>query len=218
METWAVVVAGGTGVRFGGPKQLVELGGRRIVDRSIDAVRPHVEGVIVVGHHQIGTPAGLGVHAVVAGGPTRSASVRAGLAALPPEVTHVLVHDAARPLASAAVVGRVIDALVDGAEAVVPVVPVTDTLRAIDGGTVDRSRLVAVQTPQGFERAALVAAHAAGANATDDAAVLEAWGHPVVHVDGDPVNIKITMPTDLAVAEALLSTVGLADATPDRGA
>lgn len=145
-----------------------------------------------------------GVDAVVAGGATRSASVRAGLAAVPPEAAVVLVHDAARPLAPAEVWHRVIDAVRAGADAAVPAVPVTDTLRAVGGGTVDRSRLVAVQTPQGFRAAALRAAHADGGEATDDAALVEAAGGMVALVDGHPAAAKLTTPQDRTVLEAFL--------------
>jgi 2-C-methyl-D-erythritol 4-phosphate cytidylyltransferase len=138
---------------------------------------------------------------VVAGGDNRSASVRAGLAALPDEVTLVLVHDAARPVPLVDVWRRVAEALEAGAPAVVPVVPVTDTLRERDGATVDRTRLVAVQTPQGFAADVLRAAHASGGDATDDAALAEAIGAKVVLVDGDVRNIKITDASDLALAE-----------------
>ncbi len=207
MEIWAVVVAGGSGTRFGREKQLSPLGDRRVIDHAIDAVGPHVAGVVVVGSAQLGTPASLGVAARVGGGTSRSGSVRAGLAALPEAASHVLIHDAARPLAPSDVVVRVVDALAGGAVAVVPVIPVTDTLRGVAGGTVDRSGLVAVQTPQGFERRALVAAHGEGFEATDDAGLLERAGHPIVHVDGSPVNLKITFPHDLAVAEALLHSL-----------
>ncbi len=206
METWGVVVAGGTGARFGRPKQLETLGDRRVLDHSVDALRPSCSGIIVVGS-DLGTAETLGVAAVVAGGSSRSASVRRGLAALPASATHVLIHDAARPLVPSDVVARVVSALDAGAAAVVPVVPVTDTLRSLDGGTVDRDQLVAVQTPQGFERTTLATAHADGADATDDAAVIERSGVPVVHVEGSPRNLKITFPDDLVVAEALLGLV-----------
>ena len=205
MEIWAVVVAGGTGARFGRPKQLAMLSGRRVIDRSIDALRPHSAGVVVVGSDAVGTASELAVADVAPPGPTRSASVRSGLSRLPASATHVLIHDAARPLVPDAVVASVVRALSDGANAVVPVTPVTDTLRAATGGTVDRSAYVAVQTPQGFELATLAAAHADGADATDDAAVIERNGTDVVHVDGSPINLKITFPHDLVVAEALLA-------------
>lgn len=205
MEIWGVVVAGGTGTRFGGPKQLVKLGGRRIVDRSIDALRDRVDGVVVVGPDELGTPTSLSVDSLVAGGSTRSSSVRHGLAALPPTATHVLIHDAARPLVTEDVVARVIDALKGGSSAVVPVVPVTDTLRSIGGGTVDRSGLVAVQTPQGFDLNALQAAHDLEIEGTDDASVVEAVGVGVDHVAGSAINLKVTFPHDLALAEVLLA-------------
>ena len=140
---------------------------------------------------------------VVAGGKTRSASVRAGLAVVPAGVDAVLVHDAARPVPVLDVWRRVLDALAMGADAVVPAVPVTDTLREVGGGTVDRSRFVAVQTPQGFAADALRRAHAEEPEGTDDASLVEAMGGKVLLVDGDPANIKITTPHDLAVADLL---------------
>ncbi len=205
METWAVVVAGGSGTRFGRPKQLAMLSGRRVIDRSIDALRPHCAGVVVVGSSEVGSAAELQVAHVAAPGATRSDSVRSGLSKLPGSATHVLIHDAARPLVPKTVVASVVAALADGAKAVVPVTPVTDTLRQVDGGTVDRSAFVAVQTPQGFELTTLAEAHAGGADATDDAAIIEQNGVAVVHVDGSTSNLKITFPHDLAVAEALLA-------------
>ena len=141
---------------------------------------------------------------VVAGGATRSASVRAGLAAVPAAADHVLVHDAARPVPLPDVWQRVIDALRQGASAVVPVVPVSDTLRRRDGGTVDREELVGVQTPQGFQADVLRAAHASNADATDDASLAETIGAKVVLVEGDVTNIKITDAPHLAMAEFLI--------------
>lgn len=200
-----MVVAGGSGTRFGGPKQLATLGGRRIIDRSIDAVRDLVAGVIVVGPPELGTAKELKVETVVPGGNNRSQSVRNGLAKLPDTATHVLIHDAARPLVTTAIVERVIAALSNGAAAVVPVVPVTDTLRSTSGGTVDRSELVAVQTPQGFELSGLLTAHDLNIDGTDDASVVEAIGVPVDHVPGSVANLKVTFIHDLAIAEALLA-------------
>lgn len=207
MELWAVVVAAGSGSRFGGPKQLARLGGRSLIDWSVAAMSRVCDGVVVVGPDALGGAADLGVADRVEGGATRSDSVRAGLRALnalAPSADHVLVHDAARPLVPAAVVDRVVAALVDGADAVVPVVAVTDTLRTVDGRAVDRDGYVAVQTPQGFRVAILAAAHAGGSVATDDATVVESMGHRVVHVEGDPINMKVTFPHDLVVAEQLL--------------
>jgi 2-C-methyl-D-erythritol 4-phosphate cytidylyltransferase len=138
----------------------------------------------------------------VAGGETRSASVRAGLAAVPDEAEVICVHDAARPLADAGVYQRVIDAIREGADGAVPAVPVSDTIKVVgaDGvivATPDRAMLVAVQTPQAFRAEVLRAAHAAGGEATDDATLVEAMGGRVVTVPGDPRNRKITDRSDL---------------------
>ncbi len=135
--------------------------------------------------------------AVVAGGATRSASVRAGLAAVPDDADAVLVHDAARPYASTDLWRRVVDGLGAGFDAVVPGVPVVDTLRELGGTTVDRGRFVAVQTPQGFPAAVLRRAHAGEPEGTDDASLVDAIGGKVLVVDGEPENRKITVPSDL---------------------
>jgi 2-C-methyl-D-erythritol 4-phosphate cytidylyltransferase len=204
MSTWVIVVAGGRGARFGERKQYLPLAGRRVLDWALEAAGAVADGVVLV------VPADAVDHpepaatAVVVGGDTRSGSVRAGLAAVPTDVTTVLVHDAARPVPVPDVWQRVIAAVHAGADAVVPAIPVTDTLRRVDGGTVDREALVAVQTPQGFRAAALRAAHAAGADGTDDASLVEASGGRVVTVDGDARNVKVTTPVDLVVAEALI--------------
>lgn len=203
---WTVVVAGGRGTRFGRPKQLADLDGRPVLVHAVAAAARASEGVVVV------LPADLlqeveGAAVVVPGGDTRSASVRAGLAAVPATCEVVLVHDAARPLATDALFQRVVEAVRAGADAVVPAVPVTDTIRRVGGGVVDRSELVAVQTPQGFRAEALRHAHAADAEATDDASLVEAAGGRVVVVEGEPHNLKITQPEDLLVARALLPTL-----------
>jgi len=198
------VVAGGSGARFGKPKQYEPLGDRRVLDWSLEVARRVSDVVVlVVPAARAGDDEPL-ADVVVAGGDTRSASVRAGLAAVPDNATYVLVHDAARPVPLLDVWQRVATALESGARAVVPVVPVTDTLRERDGSTVDRTRLVAVQTPQGFNADVLRAAHASDGDATDDAALAEAVGAKVVMVDGDVRNIKITDESDLAVAELLI--------------
>ncbi len=202
MEVWAIVVAAGSGTRFGRLKQLDPLGPKRVLDWSVDAMPSPQRTIIVVPADQIET-INLPDHTVVAGGATRSASVRAGLAALPSSASHVLIHDGARPLVSPAVIARVVQAM-KTADGVIPVIPVTDTLRHHDGSPVDRSELVAVQTPQGFSVSILQTAHASGNDATDDAGLVTAAGGVVVHVEGDPANIKVTVPSDLLVAEALL--------------
>jgi 2-C-methyl-D-erythritol 4-phosphate cytidylyltransferase len=201
-QVWAIVVAAGSGSRFRGSKQYQPLGGRRVLDWSLDTARAAVDGVVaVVAEGRDDEPA---ADATVVGGASRSASVRAGLAAVPDDATVVVVHDAARPLAGAGLFAAVVAAVDAGADGAVPAVPVTDTLRRVDGGAVDRDTLVAVQTPQAFAAAALRAAHAGGAEATDDAGLVEAAGGRVVIVRGDPHNLKITVSEDLVVAEALL--------------
>lgn len=212
MGLWGIVVAGGSGTRFGTLKQLEPLGGRRVLDLAVSALTDgppgaSVDGVVVVVPASVIGSTDLPGDVVVAGGDTRAASVRKGLAAVPSAIDRVLVHDGARPLVTTAVIGRVIDGL-DAAPAVVPVVAVTDSLRSINGGAVDRSGFLAVQTPQGFRRAVLERAHDAAADsaaATDDASLVDALGETVLHVDGDPSNLKITARTDLVVAEALLT-------------
>ena len=199
---WCVVVAAGSGTRFGGPKHLADLRGRSVLQRSVDVASRAAGGVVVV--LAPGSEAAVeGADAVVAGGDSRSASVANGLAAVPGGADVVLVHDAARPLASDALFARVVDAVKGGADAAVPVIAVVDTIRHVDGGTVDRDRLRAVQTPQGFRAAALRAVHDRGGLATDDASLVEEDGGRVVLVEGERSNLKITEPADLAVAAAL---------------
>lgn len=207
MPVWAIVVAAGRGDRFGGAKQFVTLGGARVVDRSVAVATGACDGVVVVlppGEPWNGVP----VDAVVAGGATRSESVRAGLGAVPDDTDMVVVHDAARPLASRALFDDVIAAVRAGADAAVPAIPVADTVKRVDGarviGTVARDDLVVVQTPQAFRAGALRDAHARGGDATDDAALVEEAGGRVVVVAGERHNLKITDPDDVRIATALL--------------
>jgi 2-C-methyl-D-erythritol 4-phosphate cytidylyltransferase len=201
---WVIVVAAGSGRRFGGAKQYEPLAGHRVIDRSITAARTVADGVVLVVAPERAGDAEPGVDAVVVGGDTRSASVRAGLAAVPDAAEVVVVHDGARPLAGPELFRSVVDAVRASADAAVPGVAVDDSLRSRAGGAVDRDGLVAVQTPQAFRAEALRDAHAGGAEATDDASLVEAAGGKVVVVDGSPTNLKITRPSDLTVAEALL--------------
>lgn len=206
---WAVVVAAGSGARFGARKQFELLRGRRVVDVSVDAARSVLRSpadgvVLVVPADRVAEPV-AGADAVVAGGATRSDSVRAGLAAVPPSAAVIVVHDAARPLASSALFAAVVAALgEDGVDGAVPGVPVTDTVKRVRGddvvGTLDRAELVAVQTPQAFRADALRRAHASGLDATDDAALVELAGGRVVVVPGEPGNVKITTVNDLTRA------------------
>ena len=201
MTVWAIVVAAGTGSRFGGAKQFEQLEGRRVVDWATAACRSVADNVVlVVPADRVDDRTPL-ADKVVAGGATRSASVRAGLAAIPHGAEIVVVHDAARPFASPAIFHAVVAAVREGADGAVPGVPVADTIKRVAGGTVvetlDRDRLVAVQTPQAFTAAAIRNAHAGDGEATDDAALVEAAGGRVVVVDGDPANTQITRREDL---------------------
>ena len=227
---WAIVVAAGEGHRFGGAKQFQPLGDRDVIDWAVQGAARWCQGVVVVlpESRTVGEDAwwpptassgGCGGGVVVAaGGVLRSDSVRCGLSLVPGDAEIVLVHDGARPLAGDAVFKRVIQAVRDGADAAVPVIELTDTIRRRDGGTADRRELVAVQTPQAFRADVLRAAHAGAPDATDDATLVEAAGGRVTMVEGDSRNLKITEPHDIAVAEALLSAgEGLDTAGGDRG-
>ena len=218
----AIVVAGGSGARFGGTKQFALLGGRTVVERSVAAARSVAGWVVLVvpAGQENGGAARTGADAVVVGGATRSASVRAGLAALPGRVDLVVVHDAVRPLAGASLFREVVAAVAAGADGALPGCPVSDTVKRVgqDGRviqTLDRDGLVLVQTPQAFRADVLRSAHQAGAEATDDAALVEAAGGRVALVAGDPANLKITHPHDLAVAEALLAAATPASVAGD---
>ncbi|HMG50401.1 MAG TPA: 2-C-methyl-D-erythritol 4-phosphate cytidylyltransferase, partial [Inquilinus sp.] len=226
----AVIVAAGTGERFGGslPKQYRPLAGSSVLRRSVEAFRASGRfGDIVVvirdEHRALydAAASGLGLPDPVIGGATRQDSVRAALEWLAPRAPDgVLVHDAARPLVDQATIARVLDAL-DTAEAAIAAVPVVDTIKRAEGGiasgTVDRSGLWQAQTPQGFRFATLLTAHraAAGEALTDDAAVAERQGIAVRLVEGHVDNFKITTEADLTRAERLLG--GAADIRTGTG-
>jgi len=201
-RVWSIVVGAGSGSRFGGLKQYEVVGKERVIDRSVATARLASEGVVVVV-----PPADAETEGGIAGGTSRSASVRNGLDHVPADADIICVHDAARPFASAQLFADVIAAVRAGADAAIPAVPVTDTIKivAADGSgrvesTPDRSTLVAVQTPQAFKASALRNAHAAGesgVDATDDAMLVERAGGVVVVVAGEQRNRKITTPEDL---------------------
>ncbi len=221
MQTVALIVAAGRGERFGAalPKQYACLGGIPMLRRSILAFaqQASVDAIrVMIGPDDAelyrDATAGLDLLAPVTGSATRQATVRTGLESLEqmaPE--RVLIHDAARPLVSAGVIQRVVAAL-DEWPAVLPVLPVVDTLKRVDEravlGETDRRGLARAQTPQGFRFAAILAAHRAAAHGdhTDDTAVAAAAGLPVAWVAGEERNLKLTQPEDLAVAERLLGT------------
>jgi len=207
VRVWAVVVAAGRGDRFGGPKQYEALGGRRVVDWALEAAAARAEGVVLVVPPERAADVEPAATAVVAGAATRSGSVRAGLAAVAASADVVLVHDAARPLAPPELFDAVLAAVADGADGAVPGLPVTDTVKRVapDGAvleTLDRGSLVSVQTPQAFRAEALRAAHAAGGEASDDAALVEAAGGRVVVVPGAVAAAKVTERRDLPALEA----------------
>lgn len=217
MTVGAVVAAGGRGERLGAalPKALVLLAGEALVTHACRALRDGgvTEVVVAAPAEQVTALSELLPDVrVVAGGATRTASVRFALTALSAGVDVVLVHDAARPLAPASLVGRVVAAVSAGADAVVPVVAVADTVKEVDASghvvrTLDRSALRAVQTPQGFRRDVLVAAHKAAGedgDATDDAGLVERLGLSVATVPGSVDALKVTSRSDLLLAEALL--------------
>jgi 2-C-methyl-D-erythritol 4-phosphate cytidylyltransferase len=217
MSTVAVVPAAGSGERLGAgrPKAFVHLGGRTLLERTLAGLGDSgaVDAVVVAVPPDRTDEAKLilgGAAVVVAGGPSRTESVRRALAAVGnPEL--VLVHDAARALTPPALIARVVTALRDGHPAVVPALPVADTIKAVDANgvviaTPDRTGLRAVQTPQGFHTELLLRAYdSSPADVTDDAALVENLGAQVFVVDGDPMAFKITTPWDLLLAEALVN-------------
>ncbi len=202
-KIWTIVVAAGSGTRFGSPKQFALINERRIVDWAVETSRISSDGVVVVlPADQARSEGG------VAGGATRSASVRCGLAAVPQDATIICVHDAARPFASEYLFDEVIDAVCAGADGAVPGLPVVDTIKFVDAenvvkSTPDRNQLVAVQTPQAFRATSLRQAHQSNPEGTDDSTLVETSGGKVVVVMGDPLNRKITTPEDLNWARAI---------------
>jgi len=235
---FTVVVAGGSGRRFGSMKQYESLdstgGLNRVLDHSVRTALECSDGVVLVvpaddvEHERTNSwPASTGV-VVVAGGPTRTASTRCGLAAVPADAGVILVHDAARPFASPDLFRSVIDAVRAGVDGAIPGLPVTDTVKTISVvettsipslanavdrpavtplvvATPDRATLVAVQTPQAFRAEVLLRAHQQEAEGSDDASLVEMVGGTVIVVPGEPDNRKITHPEDLVWARELVA-------------
>ena len=218
MTAAVIVVAAGSGSRLASslPKAFVSLGGQPLLHHVVNRMSEWTKWaslVLVVPEGYEAPARALSSHLdsvhVVTGGETRGASVQSGLDALPAGVTHVLIHDAARLLMPSEVFDRVLDELESGAKAVIPHIPVVDTLVTVDGsstqGDINRDALGAVQTPQGFDLELLRQAYASAAGEfTDDAAVMRSAGYDVVGVEGDPRGFKITYPDDLVRAESLL--------------
>ncbi|MFV1991472.1 MAG: 2-C-methyl-D-erythritol 2,4-cyclodiphosphate synthase, partial [Acidimicrobiales bacterium] len=220
---WTIVVAAGEGRRFGSAKQFRMLGDRSVVDWAVESAARASDGVVLVlSREQLDSfevadsPAEL----VVAGGGTRAASVRAGLDAVPDAVEIICVHDAARPFASQAVFRGTISAVMAGADGAVPGIALVDTVKLLVAGhdstaefaeierTLERDRLVAVQTPQAFRAQSLRDAHLGAGEGTDDASLVEQQGGRVVSVAGDPANQKITFLEDLMAMNEQLQPRG----------
>jgi len=206
----AIIAAAGSGLRFGAeiPKALIQVGDRTLLEHAVAAISPTVDQIIVTAPatHLSQYQALLGSSVtVVVGGQTRSESIRAGLAAVSSDAKYVLIHDAARALASTDLANRVLLALQKGEVAVIPGIPQIDTIKSVDENgyvtaTPARADLRNVQTPQGFEISALKKAHAANGEGTDDAALVESAGYKVLVIAGEERALKITTPADLATA------------------
>jgi 2-C-methyl-D-erythritol 4-phosphate cytidylyltransferase len=212
---WSIVLAAGTGERFGAAKQFLRLGPDTLLERAIATVAAVCDGVVAVvpaGEVPAGVgPAGLGpagrAVSTVRGGATRSESVRAGLEAVPPAASIVVIHDAAHPLASPGLVRRVVAAVESGADAAVATVPVTETVGRIHGtaldGIIPRLGLALIQMPHAFRADVLRLAHAGRPDVSDEATLLQRLGHEVVTVAGEAANIHVTTPDELRIAAIL---------------
>ena len=216
MKCAAIIAAAGSGERFGAqfPKALIALGDRTLIEHAVGALAPVATQIIVTApsgyEDQIRALVGNGIE-VVTGGSTRSESVRNALALVTSDIDYVLVHDAARALASTQLARSVLAQLEQGEKAVIPGLEQIDTVKVIDQSgyvtsTPDRSNLRRVQTPQGFSRQLLVDAHSSKSDATDDGALVESLGVKVKIIQGEERALKITTPSDLALALSYLGT------------
>ena len=220
--TWAILVAAGSGSRLGGdrPKAFVGLAGRPLLAESLERldVSDWIDAIVVAAPAEWEEPSILlaeelvasKVAAVVTGGATRAESVRNALAEVPTSARVALVHDAARPLVDDAVIERLLARLGEGLDGVVPVLPITDTVKRVEGGlvaeTLDREALVTVQTPQAFLADRLRAAYAGDlGGATDCASLVERAGGRIGVVPGDPRLVKVTSAEDLELVSRLVA-------------
>ena len=213
-KTALIIPAAGSGERLGAnlPKALVQLVGRTLIEHAVTNLSPVASEIIIA------APAGYEKNfkklfgnsvKIVTGGATRTASVKLALAEVSDDVEFVLVHDAARALASSDLALRILDSLLAGERAVIPTLPVTDTIKRVDSEgyvtkTPNRAKLRAVQTPQGFRRKTLSLAHLQNIEGTDDASLVEELGIPVLSIEGEVRALKITTPDDLAIAAKYL--------------
>ena len=213
----AIIAGAGMGHRLGAeiPKALIQIQGITLLERAFISLSKVVDEIVITApegyEEQFKAIVGQSAE-VITGGVLRSDSIRVALKALSPSVESVLIHDAARALASSALAARVLGELQSGQSAVIPVLKVIDTIKEIDRdgfvrATPDRSSLVAAQTPQGFNRQVLERAHSASDDATDDAALVEAIGIKVKTIDGEASAFKITTKEDIGQALLLLSPI-----------
>lgn len=212
----AIIAAAGSGERFKAqiPKALIHLGDKTLLEHAIARIAPVVSQIIVTAptgyEDQIKTIVGDDI-AVVTGGATRSQSIRLALAAVDTDAQFILVHDAARSLASTSLAQAVIASLQSGEVAVIPGLPEIDTVNVVDGdgyvvSAPDRASLRTIQTPQGFRASVLREAHAHAEDATDDASLVSKLGHKVKVIAGEEAALKITTPADLAIAMTFIGT------------
>ena len=225
---WGIVLAGGGGNRFGGLKQFARLGGQTLLQRAVEMTAARCAGVVVVlpaGHDW---PASRARITTAVGGATRAESVRSGLAALPAEAQFVVITDAAHPLASSSLFEKVIEAVRDGADGALPGLPLTDAIKRLEsldgpgvggllglaGPTTAAGGSISAQMPMAFRLVALLGAHQRIGDAVEDSAMVTADGGRVVIVPGEPTNVHVTTPAELAIAEALLPLVPAGPAAP----
>ncbi len=219
-ESWAIVLAAGGGTRFGGPKQFADLAGRSMLEHTVRSATTACDGVVVVlaADHLDRWTAPAGVP-VVTGGATRAQSVRAGLAAVPTRAAVIVVTDAAHPLATPALYRRVIDSVLAGADAAVAGLPLTEVIKVITitetvtgtvleaGRSLPRECHRLIQMPHAFAAGSLRDAHASTTEAVEDSAMVAAAGARVLVVEGEPANIHVTTPEELALANLLAPAV-----------
>jgi 2-C-methyl-D-erythritol 4-phosphate cytidylyltransferase len=207
-DVWAIVLAGGSGTRFGSFKQFAEVGPGRLVDLAVNAAAAVCKRIVLV------LPTGVawdGAHVeqVVPGGADRAASVRNALAAITDEDGIVVVHQAANPLARPELIRRLATVIAEGVPAVCPGLRPADVVRRVEGQrageVVGRDELVLVQTPAAFRLDVLRQAHEAGGRAVEDTALVSACGHEVRVIEGDPRNVHVASPSDLEIVRALAS-------------
>lgn len=211
-KVWTIVVAAGESKRFGEDKQKLKIGKQTVLESSVSSATSVGSVVIVT---QVGLVKEIeqffstnqNVQSVVPGGKTRTGSVLSGLSQVPKEAEIILVHDGARPLATQNLFKSVVEEIENGSKAVVPVVEVNDSLRNIAGYALNRSEVVAVQTPQGFEASVLRSAYLDEEEFTDDASKVENQGVRVEVIKGEPNNLKITHPIDLLAVRQIIKEV-----------